>query len=155
MSVRSVSFPDTMPWFTKYVEGVVKSVNVFFQERTRAKLMAARGDAAGQRKPSTRRSRKRPRSQLEVTCCTGRTITGRESFVNGDPARASLAGSTATTLAEEAAANFTEEDFSLKPTVAYPKARQVRILSVNIRGMLGVLSPLVDRCFICVMFIFY
>lgn len=112
---------DAMPWFTKYVEGLVKSVNVLFHERTRAKQATQRKPSSSASSasssslvPPARRSRKRPRSSLAVTCCTGRAIAGQQAHLDA-----------ATRLAEEAAANFTEDDFRSPPTVAYPKAREV------------------------------
>lgn len=134
-----------MPWFTKYVEGLVKSVNVIFQDR---KMSSKR--SSQQRKPSstpstasslllaaTRRSRKqRPRSSLEVTCCTGRSIVGNASLHMDAEASAA----SATRLAEEAGAgvdNFTEDDFRNPPTVAYRKAREGSLYSLLLVDLKG------------------
>ncbi|XP_034238702.1 uncharacterized protein LOC117643743 [Thrips palmi] len=140
----------TMPCFTKYLEGLVKSVNVFFHERTRTKEAPHPMGAlpSAQRKPSStasslslmsasrRSSRKRPRNSLDVTCCTGRRIVGKESRMETSAA----ASASAPRLAEEAAPGvgvFTEDDFRCPPTIAYPKAREGSLYSMLLVDLKG------------------
>ncbi|XP_052132223.1 uncharacterized protein LOC113217718, partial [Frankliniella occidentalis] len=148
--------PFTMPWFTKYMEGLVKSVNVFIQDRTRCKQSGAGVGAppSSQRKPSStasslsllsarRSSRKHARTALEVTSCTGRRIAGRESALDAQPQQprskrlASSASAPRLSLAEEAPSNFTEDDFRHPPTVAYPKAREGSLYSLLLVDLKG------------------
>lgn len=141
-----------MPCFTKYLEGLVKSVNVFFHERTRTKETPQPLGAlpSTQRKPSStasslslmsatrRSSRKRPRNSLDVTCCTGRRIVGRESRVGAEASAA--ASASAPRLAEDTTAGvgvFTEDDFRCPPTVAYPKAREGSLYSLLLVDLKG------------------
>lgn len=145
-----------MPWFTKYMEGLVKSVNVFIQDRTRCKQSGAGVGAppSSQRKPSStasslsllsarRSSRKHARTALEVTSCTGRRIAGRESALDAQPQQprskrlASSASAPRLSLAEEAPSNFTEDDFRHPPTVAYPKAREGSLYSLLLVDLKG------------------
>ncbi|KAK3925837.1 39S ribosomal protein L38, mitochondrial [Frankliniella fusca] len=167
MSRNLFPVPEKMPWFTKYVEGLVKSVNVFFQDRTRCKQRDG-APPSSQRKPSStasssslsllssaRRSssRKRARTALEVTSCTGRRIVGRESVLDADLAaqaprqheaskRLASSASAARLGSEEAQAvqgqaNFTEDDFRQPPTVAYPKAREGSLYSLLLVDLKG------------------